>query len=213
LTRKCTLRPPEPASGFGSRRGPETWLWVLLTGFLWILPVMSQQAPQAVFANPQTLLIPTSGVASPYPSTIGVVGVGGHVAKVTVRVAGLTHTWPQDLDVLVVGPQGQSVLLLSGAGGQQTPRSVNLTFDDDAAQPLPGDPDSAITSGSYRPTNDGGDWITLPSPAPQGSYSEALSVFKGTDPNGNWQLFVFDDMGGNRGRIDMGWSLTITLGP
>jgi subtilisin-like proprotein convertase family protein len=198
---------------FGPRRRPETWLLVLLAGFLWLSPAMSQQAPQQVFANPQPLLIPTSGVAGPYPSTIGVSGAGGRVAKVTVRLLGLTHTWPQDLDVLVVGPQGQSVLLLSGAGGQQTPRSVDLTFDDDAPGPLPGDPDSAITSGTYRPTNDGGGWTTLPSPAPQGSYGAALSVFKGTDPNGNWQLFVFDDMGGNRGRIDMGWSLTITLGP
>jgi hypothetical protein len=213
LARSGATKPHGPAAPSGPRPRPDAWILALLFGLLGILPALAQQLPPVVFADPQTLLIPTSGVASPYPSYIGVSGVGGHVAKVTVRLAGLTHTWPQDLDVLVVGPQGQSVLLLSGAGGQQTPRSVDLTFDDDAAQPVPGDPDTAITSGTYRPTNDGGSWYTLPSPAPQGSYGEALSAFKGTDPNGTWQLFVFDDMGGNRGRIDMGWSLTITVGP
>lgn len=38
-------------------------------------------------------------------------------------------------------------------------------------------------------------------------------MFNGTDPNGTWQLFVFDDAGGDRGDIAEGWDLTITTNP
>jgi hypothetical protein len=36
-------------------------------------------------------------------------------------------------------------------------------------------------------------------------------VFDGTDPNGTWSLFVFDDGAGDAGRIAGGWSLELEL--
>ncbi len=75
------------------------------------------------FANPGSILIPagapttTSGIAAPYPSTINVAGVVGAVSKVTVTLKNMNHTFPDDIDVLLVGPGGQKILLMSDAGG------------------------------------------------------------------------------------------------
>ncbi|MBI1766593.1 MAG: putative Ig domain-containing protein, partial [Acidobacteria bacterium] len=70
---------------------------------------------------------------------------------------------------------------------------------------------------TYRPVNYGsGDSFPAPapasfqSPAPAGTATLA-SVFNGTDPNGVWKLFVFDDQGFNSGSLG-GWSLTIGTG-
>jgi hypothetical protein len=37
-----------------------------------------------------------------------------------------------------------------------------------------------------------------------------LSVFNGTDPNGVWKLFVFDDAARDQGAITNGWRLAFT---
>ena len=59
------------------------------------------------------------------------------VAKVTVQLNGLTHTFPDDVDVMLVGPQGQKVMLMGEAGGGGNANLANLTFDDAAALAIP----------------------------------------------------------------------------
>jgi len=170
------------------------------------------EIPGGTFSNPGTITIPagapgsTSGAASPYPSSIGVAGVTGTVSKVTATLTNMNHTFPDDIDILLVGPAGQRIVLMSDAGGSLDLLNVTLTFDDSAA----GLPDSAqITSGTFRPTNFGtGD--AFPAPAPGPPHGSALSAFNGTDPNGTWSLFVTDDAGADVGNIAAGWSLTIT---
>jgi hypothetical protein len=54
----------------------------------------------------------------------------------------------------------------------------------------------------------GGD--NFPAPAPAGPYAAALSAFNGTDANGAWSLYVFDDGPGDVGSFAGGWSLTIS---
>jgi len=125
-----------------------------------------------------------------------------------VTLKGLSHTWPDDLDVLLVGPGGQKVLLMSDAGAGNDINNVTLTFDDAAASNLPDN--SAIGSGTYKPT----DFVTgdtFPSPAPAGPYGTALSVFNGLNPNGTWSLYVLDDEAGDSGSIAGGWSLDFTF--
>ncbi|CAD5966035.1 Thermitase [Planktothrix agardhii] len=159
-----------------------------------------------IFTNPNSITIPSSGSASPYPSTINVSGVSGNIANIQVSLSGLSHTWPDDVDMFLRGPGGQKVMLMSDAGGFADLNNVNLTFRDSASGTLPDG--SQITSGTYRPTDyQVGD--TFPTPAPAGPYGTALSAFNGTNPNGAWQLFVQDDMGGDSGSIAGGWSLTI----
>ena len=161
------------------------------------------------------------GPALTYPSTVNISGVGGTILKLTVTLTNVSHTFPDDFDILLVSPSGRKVILMSDAGGGFAINNVNLTFDDSATSYLP---DSGqITSGVYRPSN----YLNSPvdatstndvfsAPAPSGPYGSTLTDFVGENPNGNWQLYVMDDQSGNIGNIG-GWSLSLvtvsTLAP
>src|SRR5678816_1113447 len=76
----------------------------------------SLQAATQTFSNTASITIPDSGAGIPYPSTINVSGMTGTVTNVTVTLNHLTHTWASDVDLLLKGPAGQKVLLLSDVG-------------------------------------------------------------------------------------------------
>ncbi|WP_043996365.1 proprotein convertase P-domain-containing protein, partial [Microcystis aeruginosa] len=157
--------------------------------------------------NSSKIDILDNAAASPYPSSLTFSGVNGTITGVTVTLYNINHTYPDDIDILLVGPQGQTVILMSDVGGSRDLSGINLTFDDNAVNSLPDD--TAIASGTYKPTNiDTGDTFTTP--APTGTYGSSLSVFNGTNANGTWRLFVIDDSGSDLGSIDGGWSLNIT---
>ncbi len=145
--------------------------------------------------------------ASPYPSTIAVSGIGGAVANLSVTLTNVAHTSPDDIDLLLVGPAGQKMVLMSDAGGSTAITNVTLTFSDAAASYLP---DSGpIVSGTNKPTNyQLGD--PFPLPAPSGPYGDTLSVFNGSNPNGLWSLYAVDDTAYDSGSIVRGWRLTLT---
>ncbi|HVF89647.1 MAG TPA: HYR domain-containing protein [Blastocatellia bacterium] len=158
--------------------------------------------------NPAAVTIPAQGTATPYPSTIDVSGLSGNITKLTVSLNQLSHSFPNDLDILLVGPGGQKVILMSDAGGDENFPIVNvdLTFDDAAAQQLPDE--TQITSGTYKPTDfQTGD--VFPAPAPAGPYGTALSAFNGLSPNGTYSLYVLDDFSGDGGSLAGGWCLNI----
>jgi subtilisin family serine protease len=159
-------------------------------------------------ANPSSISIPSFGNASPYPSTIRVPSGYGTISKLRVVLDGFSHTWPSDVDVLLVGPGGQTCVLMSDVGGATTVSNTTLTFDD-AGLPIP---TGTLQSGTYRPTNSlTGDLFA--SPAPSGPHGSALSVFNGTAAAGDWRLFVVDDAGGDIGAIARGWSLEFVGAP
>ena len=177
-------------------------------------PVVDSAGLAAVFNNPGAIAVPgasTSGPASPYPSNINVAGMVGTISKVTATLYGISQTWPNDIDVLLVSPGGQKAILMSDIGGSVDIASATYTFDD-AGGPL----SSGLNgSGTYRPTNIndnlGTDAFTG---APAGPYSGFMSTFNGVSPNGTWRLFVVDDFSSDGGRINQGWSLNIiTVGP
>ena len=154
---------------------------------------------------------PPPTTASPYPSDIIVSGQSA-VTKFTVSISNYSHTFPDDVDILLVGPTGATCLLMSDCGGSDFTNNVNLTFDDSFSS-LPDD--SQIIAGTYKPTKGtcpGGGSNCVPTDfppgAPMGPYGTTLSVFNGTSPNGTWQLYVIDDSGGDNGLISGGWSLT-----
>jgi len=159
--------------------------------------------------NTTALTIPSSGAASVYPTDIAVAGLTGVVTDVDVQINGLNHTWPDDIDILLVGPGGQNLILMSDVGGSTDIVNGNLVFDDAAAA---GIPDAGpVVSGTYLPTNIGTD-ETFPAPAPAPSAATALSTFVGSDPNGTWNLYIVDDTGGDTGSLANGWCLVITSG-
>lgn len=159
--------------------------------------------------------------ATPYPSSITVTGLTGlAVGKLTVTLRGFCHAYPSDVTALLIGPQGQSSIVMSEVGGQSqfSVTNLTLTLDDDATDALPFS--TALVSGTFKPTNgylrlgDTSLPYELPPPAPPGNSNAvaALSVFKNTDPAGTWNLFVVDDAAGSSGAVSNGWSLNLSLG-
>ena len=156
------------------------------------------------FSNTAGINIPDSGTAAPYPSNIAV-ALGGAITKVTVRLNNLSHSFPGDIDVLLVGPAGQTAIIMSDVGGGDNVSGITLTLDDAAASSLP---TTALTTGTFKPTNAGAS-DNFPGPAPAPGGGSALSIFNGTNPNGTWSLYVVDDASGDLGNIG-GWELIIS---
>lgn len=166
-------------------------------------------------AAPVTISGANSGRGSPYPASIAVSGVVGKITKTTARLNAISEAkssdFASDLDIMMVGPLGQKVMLMSDAGGSQKLNSVTLTFDDGAAGLLP--QSSAIVTGTYKPTNYPGDSDAFPSPAPSGTPGTLLSVYNNTNPNGAWNLFVLDEYFSGGGSIANGWTVTFEAQP
>lgn len=149
--------------------------------------------------------------ATPYPSILNVSGVDGVVGKVTLTLNNYNHTAPQDVDVLLVSPDGQSSLAMANAGAPPAVRA-NLSFDDDAAAMMP--QAGAVVSGTNKPSvyYPVGSFPVPAPPVPSaGRYTNSFRAFNGTNPNGAWQLFVVDDSALDSGAISNGWRLNFTL--
>jgi hypothetical protein len=194
-----------------------------------ILPVPNASAVNGsptVFSNSIPIEIPAVNnsvdpePAIPYPSDIDVLGLTGVVTNVSVTIHGLTHSSPADLDMLLLGPSGQTFHFWSDVGGANAVSDITVTVADDGATMLP-DSGPLLDGTTYRPFNADttGDDFPLPAfgppynePAAAGSATFA-SVFNGLTAdqvNGTWSLFITDDTDGNGGTIAGGWSLNIS---
>lgn len=162
------------------------------------------------FTNPTPFTIPDFGAASLYPSTILVSGIAGTVERVTVTLSGYTHGYPRDVDVMVVGPAGQNLVVMSDTPFALTAPPVTFNFDDYALTELPAGIEPA-GSGTWRPTNLG-TTDAFPAPAPTPSAATMLATFNGTNPNGLWSLYVTDDAPGDAGSVGA-WSITFAPEP
>ena len=145
---------------------------------------------------------------SPYPSAIVVSGVSGNFSLAAVKLNGISHTFPDDLDMLLAGPGGQNAIIMSDVGGGGDIVGVTLTLSDAATASLPDA--GPLVTGLFKPTdvNDGTDTWPAPAPAPLGG--SALSIFTGTNPNGTWNLFSVDDANIDSGTMT-GWCIDLLL--
>jgi subtilisin-like proprotein convertase family protein len=158
-------------------------------------------------AQPGVIVIPVLGVAAPYPSTLAVSGLPNGIVDVNVTLAGLTHSYPADLEIMVVGPGGQHVVLLNDAGAGDDVNDLTLTFDDEAAGKAP---QSQLATGSYQASDYApADLMTAPAPSTADA-AASLAAFDGTNPNGTWTLYVEDQDDSDSGVIARGWSLALT---
>jgi hypothetical protein len=179
------------------------------------LGVVAPAASAATFSNPAAIAITDGSSATPYPSTISVSGVAGTVVGVRATLTQMSETFPNDVDVLLVGPTGAKTFLMSDTcGSGATPISgLTFVFDDAAPSFLPTIENNQCVGGTYRPTDfaDMTGTDNFQPPAPAGPHPATLSVFNGGGPNGAWQLWVRDDVGiGGTGSIAGGWSLEIS---
>jgi subtilisin-like proprotein convertase family protein len=178
---------------------------LLLAGFALLL-VQTLVLGQSTFSNPTAISIPDHGSAQPFASTITVAGSTGLISHVTVTLNNFSHSWLQDLSISVVGPAGQTVSLLSGAGRDCALQGATLTFSDSAAATVPFA--GTIGTSGFQPSNYSADGtVAVPSAGPQAS---VLSSLCGLNPNGSWSLFVTDRAAEDSGSIAGGWSLQFT---
>jgi subtilisin-like proprotein convertase family protein len=193
-----------------------------LLALMWFTLSAEAASPKATtktFTNGNQIRIPadrisggTGGKADPYPSTINVSGFK-RVTDVNVTIRFATHTNPEDLDVLLVGPTGRKAIVWSDAGGTNAITGTTLTLDDQAQVFLP---DSGqIAAQKYMPSNYEVGVDTWPGVTQNDN--RLLSTFDGTNPTGEWKLYVYDDTQqpdtGERngaGVFNSGWSLEIT---
>ena len=135
------------------------------------------------------------GPGSPYPLTIPVSGRAGTITDLDVTLPGVTDTFTDDIDMLLVGPNGAGVMLMSDVCVEANTVDRTYVVDDQADASFPGD--TTCASGRYRPTNrvQSSEPIDpMAAPAPAGPYGTSLSAFDGISPNGDWKLYVMDDM-------------------
>ncbi|MCX6925477.1 MAG: hypothetical protein NT154_20055, partial [Verrucomicrobia bacterium] len=184
--------------------------------FAFTLPVTQAFAPNtnAIVipdpAAPNPSYLTGSGPAKPYPSTLNVSNFVGTLGKVTLTLSNVNHSYPPDINVLLVAPGGAKALVMSHAGDQPTVKGVNLTFDDFAPAPIPAS--GALATGVWQPsvyTNAFSPTPNFPTNDP-GPYPKVLSALNGVNPNGAWKLYVYDDGSGDIGAISNGWSLALT---
>ena len=179
------------------------------------------------FSNTQTITIPLNPAlplgadinANPYPSQIhAALKKSLRKAKVTdvnLRLNGFTHTFPDDVDILLAHG-GKTATIFSDVGGSTDVSGLSITLNQQASTPLPDLID--LTSGTFKPTDveipdifgfDAG-LDNFPAPAPLDSGQKSLSAFNGTRAFGAWKLFITDDFGmDDQGQISSGWTLQI----
>ena len=167
-----------------------------------------------IFENTAPITIQDNSSANPYPSDIAVSGLQGKLAKISVTLNKINHSFPGDIDILLASPNGKTLVLMSDVGSSGRLTDVTLSFSDAGAAGLP--TNAQITAGTYKPTdNDSqpGDLDNFPAPAPTATPGDKLADFNGIDPNGTWSLYIVDDAGGDSGMVSGGWSISLQTGP
>jgi hypothetical protein len=163
----------------------------------------------------------TFGPANQYPSSIVVSGLSGTVTKATVTLIDLNSSSPDDIDMVITGTNGQQVMLMSDACGENPSTLTNedWTFDDSAPTYLSANgPCASNQQASFRPSNYLGNEPEpddlSPGGGPAPPYVNALSFFDGAAPDGTWSLFVADDNAiGYLGFEIKAWALTLEVQP
>lgn len=190
---------------------PETKMMKKIFVFLFFNLILLSGFSQT-YTNAAPITINDVAPANPFPSTINVSGATSSITTMTVTLNNVSHTWPNDVDVVLVSPANEGFSLMSDVGSGTDWLSVTLTIDDAAAAPFNA---TFNPTGSYRPTDFLQDAypaipFTINYPATAGIATFA-SVYGGDNANGAWRLYVLDDVGGDVGSIAGGWSITFAV--
>lgn len=165
----------------------------------------AQKTGNYLFFNSGGITIDDGG-SSPYPSVINIANYGGVIKTIRLRISGFSHNFPDDVDMMLGGPNGKNLVIMSDVGNGFSITNVDLVVDDAAILSFPDE--LIITAGSYKPTdiNDGADTYSAPAGTPN---ITQFTGFTGIFPNGAWNLYAMDDNALDAGSIS-GWALEIT---
>ncbi|HQZ94940.1 MAG TPA: carboxypeptidase regulatory-like domain-containing protein [Pyrinomonadaceae bacterium] len=182
------------------------------------------------FKNPAAISIIQGTAAGLYPSPIVVTGATTNAFRIRVTLYDFYSTKPDNLDVLLVGPNGAKYALVGDVGGPVAiteAGAVTLTLADYPNAVLP---DSGpLATGIFKPTTCETPVSNFPAPAPAGPYVEPGCVvartnaqtlfgnFGGSTANGTWNLYIRDDNGVARpdapevvnGEVKGGWGIEL----
>jgi len=184
---------------------------------LWMVTIAEGQF---VTNQSTAIVINDNSTATPYPSVIDLtqVALPGLIQRVSITISGLTTPFTPDLGLLLVGPNSNAVVLLSGSGanpaGSSGLTAAQLTFRDDASAGAPAN-SPLISGSSYKPSDNA--ILAFPSPAQTTNYSQSLSTaFAATTANGLWRLYALDTTPGPPASFTssiVSWELELFLGP
>jgi uncharacterized repeat protein (TIGR01451 family) len=163
------------------------------------------------YTNSAPIVIPYVGPASPYPAQIQVSGLTNGasdlvIGQVTASLNGFAHSFPHDVEAVLVSPAGDELVLMEHTGGPYAVSNLTFNFADSASQYLSS---NTLTSGTYLAT-EYPPFDVFPGLAPVPAASTNLGFLNGSDVNGLWSLYVYDDSSGNNGIIANGWTLGLT---
>ncbi len=167
------------------------------------LPVMTPAAP--TFTNSTPLTIGPN--ISSQSSFIDVSGVAPTILQAgviqSVCIDSLTHQWLDDVDIYLIGPNGQILSLTTDNGGDGGNLSLEDAYIRTCFTPTALDsiaPPGGVSGPENIPFT--GEW------QPEGAWQNLYGDFFTT--NGRWELRVFDDANGFGGTL---WSWRITFEP
>jgi len=130
--------------------------------------------------------------SGPHDDIIAITGATAPVLAVTVTVD-ITHPWTGDMEISLISPDGNVVLLSDNRGGSGDDMTATV-FDDAASDPI-----SGVASWDAPFT---GSWIP----------DEPLATFVGETADGDWTLSITDTWTGGDDGVLNEWTLDITTG-
>lgn len=171
------------------------------------LPTGRRRAMVQRFTQTNALAQPIGQLEGrPYPSFLLVSNVVGRLDRVTVTLSNL-NGFLGNVTILLAGPDGQVVKLFSDLYESAAVSRVTLTLADEAAAALPTVPDPK--TGTYRLADPFPKDVPLAWPAPEANAAN-FAAFRGTNPNGYWQLYI-RRRGGTESGMSLGsWAIELT---
>lgn len=174
------------------------------------------------FYNPSPITLPAAGSqagpALPYGSHLTVSHAGGVVTKVSLNLSNLSYSFPRDLQMLLVNPDGTNFEVWGHVSTGNPANNVTISLDDQGSPTLT---NSAVdlASGTFKPACTlVGDIFPAPATTPFFAASPAgsatlASAFNNRSANGVWTLYISSTVNGSFGSLANGWSLTLNTVP
>jgi len=165
---------------------------ILASGFGLLLAATAVHAADFSYTAPGGLIpqIPAGGTQGFANFPLFMNGEVPQITSIELVLTGLSHTQPEDLDIYLISPFGETVEIMTDKGDGFALVNANFVFNDtvvpiDVGVPLPAD-GLALTAGTYD-TEDA-----------TGGLPKYIGNSGGTDA---WELIIIDDSLSDQGNL------------